>query len=195
MAGGKETPRQRMIGILYLVLLGLIALDVPDSLLDAFKTIGDSLSASKTNVQTGIDNTFTAFEKTKLKEEPQRATEPHDRAKKVAKLADDLNNYVEQLKKKMIDASGGFEPELNDYKGRENIDISPDMMVTRGKAAYDLHKKIDDTRNQLLGLLQDKERDGVNLPLQAKAPEKVSGFPTLTWEEENFGEGMPVGAA
>jgi hypothetical protein len=25
MAGGKETPRQRMIGILYLVLLGLIA--------------------------------------------------------------------------------------------------------------------------------------------------------------------------
>ncbi len=58
MAGGRETPRQRMIGILYLVLLGLIALDVPDSLLDAFKNISDSLSASKTNVQAGIDNTF-----------------------------------------------------------------------------------------------------------------------------------------
>src|SRR6202012_5390145 len=31
--------------------------------------------------------------------------------------------------------------------------------------------------------------------LQAKEPEKVAGFPHLTWEEENFGEGMPVGAA
>jgi hypothetical protein len=56
MAGGRQTPRQRMIGILYLVLLGLIALNVPDSLLDAFKNISDSLALSKQNVQTGIDN-------------------------------------------------------------------------------------------------------------------------------------------
>jgi hypothetical protein len=47
MAGGKETPRQRMIGILYLVLLGLIALNVPDSLLDSFKNITRSLDASR----------------------------------------------------------------------------------------------------------------------------------------------------
>ena len=58
MAGGKETPRQRMIGILYLVLLGLIALDVPENLLDSFKTISDSLTDSKKNVNIGIDNTF-----------------------------------------------------------------------------------------------------------------------------------------
>ena len=50
MAGGKETPRQRMIGILYLVLLGLIALNVPDSLLDAFKNITNSLDQSRVNV-------------------------------------------------------------------------------------------------------------------------------------------------
>ena len=52
MAGGKETPRQRLIGILYLVLLGLIALEVPENLLDSFKNISDSLNASKKNVQT-----------------------------------------------------------------------------------------------------------------------------------------------
>ena len=62
MAGGKETPRQRMIGILYLVLLGLIALDVPDNLLDSFKNIADSLTASKANVTTGINTTIKAFE-------------------------------------------------------------------------------------------------------------------------------------
>ncbi len=83
MAGGKETPRQRMIGILYLVLLGLIALEVPENLLDAFKNIGDSLHASKTNVQTGIDNTFASFEKTKLKDEPERAKVPiYDKAQR-----------------------------------------------------------------------------------------------------------------
>jgi hypothetical protein len=54
MAGGKETPRQRMIGILYLVLLGLIALNVPDSLLDSFKNITRSLDASRVNVTTSL---------------------------------------------------------------------------------------------------------------------------------------------
>ena len=195
MAGGKQTPRQRMMGILYLVLLGLIALEVPESLMEAFKNIGDSLSASGKNVQTGIDNTFTSFENTKLKNEPERAKVPYANAKKASKLADDLNAYVESLKQEMITKAGGFDPNINDFKGRENVDISADMMVTRGKAAYDLHKKIDETRDQLLRLLTDKERQGVELPLQAVAPKKVSGFPSKTWEEANFGEGMPMGAA
>jgi hypothetical protein len=85
MAGGKETPRQRMIGILYLVLLGLIALDVPENLLDSFKTISDSLNASKTNVNTGINNSMAAFEKTKLIQEPERARIPYANAQKAAK--------------------------------------------------------------------------------------------------------------
>ncbi|MGZ3754465.1 MAG: type IX secretion system motor protein PorM/GldM [Mucilaginibacter sp.] len=195
MAGGKQTPRQRMMGILYLVLLGLIALEVPESLMEAFKNIGDSLSASGKNVQTGIDNTFTSFENTKLKNEPERAKVPYAKAKKAKALADDLNAYVESLKQEMITKAGGIDPNINDFKGRENVDISADMMVTRGKAAYDLHKKIDDTRSQLLALLSDKERQGVNLPLEAVAPKKVSGFPHKTWEEANFGEGMPMGAA
>src|ERR1700753_3578262 len=98
MAGGKETPRQRMIGILYLVLLGLIALDVPENLLDSFKNISDSLNASKKNVQTGIGNTFDAFEKTKLVQEPDRAKKPHEDALKAKQLSEKLDAYVESLK-------------------------------------------------------------------------------------------------
>src|SRR6187402_3077185 len=103
MAGGKETPRQRMIGILYLVLLGLIALNVPDSLLDAFKNITDSLDKSRSNVTTGIENTYSAFEQTKLKEQPERAQPIYARAKEASKIADELNVYVEGLKKKLIE--------------------------------------------------------------------------------------------
>jgi len=158
MAGGKQTPRQRMMGILYLVLLGLIALDVPESLLDAFKNIGDSLSASKTNVAKGISNTFEAFEKTKLKEQPERAKPVYEKALKAKKLAEDLTAYVESLKKMLIDAGGGFDEATQDYKGRENIDISVDLMVNRKKNAYELHKKIDETREALMGLLSERAR-------------------------------------
>ncbi len=81
MAGGKETPRQRMIGILYLVLLGLIALNVPDSLLDSFKNITNSLDQSRAKVKTSLDNTYPAFECSKMKEQPEKAAQLLARAK------------------------------------------------------------------------------------------------------------------
>ncbi|MCR8558674.1 gliding motility protein GldM [Mucilaginibacter sp. BJC16-A38] len=195
MAGGKQTPRQRMIGILYLVLLGLIALDVPESLLDAFKNISDSLSASKTNVQSGIDNTFKTFENGKLKEQPERAAPIYARAKKARDLSDALDKYIDSLKKVMVDESGGMDEATGDYSGRESLDESVDLMVDRRKYAFELHKKIDATREGLVNLLDPKDRAGVNLALQANAPLPRRGFPTKNWEEANFGEGIPMGAA
>ena len=43
MAGGKETPRQKMIGMMYLVLTALLALQVNSAILLKFKFLDDSL--------------------------------------------------------------------------------------------------------------------------------------------------------
>lgn len=196
MAGGKQTPRQRMMGILYLVLLGLIALDVPDSLLDAFKHISDSLTASKTNVETGIDQTFKTFEATKLKDQPERAKPIYEKAQKAKQMADDLNTYIETVKKKFIKESGDIDPATGDYSGREDMDVSVRLMIQNKKGdAYILHQKIDETKAGLLGLLSAKEKQGVNLSLDAPAPPHVAGFPDKDWENANFGEGIPMAAA
>jgi gliding motility-associated protein GldM len=194
MAGGKQTPRQRMINILYLVLLGLIALNVPDNLLDAFKKIGDSLSTSNTNVQTGINNTFDAFEKTKLKEQPDRAKPIYDKAKSASKVADDLNTYIESLKKEIVDKSGGFDEKINDYRGRDNMDVTPHVMI-EGEKATELKKKINAAREELINTLDPKDRQGVNLSLSAVDPPERPGVENKDWEHSNFGEGVPVGAA
>jgi gliding motility-associated protein GldM len=194
MAGGKQTPRQRMMGILYLVLLGLIALDVPDSLLDAFKNISDSLSASTKNVQTGVEKTFSTFEQTKLKTDHERALLIYNKAKKAAMFTDDLTAYVENIRKKFIDETGDIDPATNDYKGREDMDASVRIMV-QNKLGYDLKKKIEDTKEKLLALLSDKEKEGVNLSLNTDNPPHRDGFPNKDWAQANFGEGIPVAAA
>ncbi|MCB9224276.1 MAG: GldM family protein [Crocinitomicaceae bacterium] len=46
MAGGKETPRQKMIGMMYLVLTALLALNVSKQIIAAFVTLNDKLDAS-----------------------------------------------------------------------------------------------------------------------------------------------------
>ena len=48
MAGGKETPRQKMIGMMYLVLTALLALQVNSAILLKFKFIDDSLDRTST---------------------------------------------------------------------------------------------------------------------------------------------------
>lgn len=187
MAGGKETPRQRMIGILYLVLLGLIALNVPDSLLDAFRNITNSLDQSRTNVTTSLQSTYSAFEATKLKEQPEKANQLLTKAKDASKAADELNGYIEELKTELIKRGGGINAETNDVDARESLDISPEVMINAKKANV-LKGKIESTRARLLQLL-GKDSVGVNFSLNAIGPKKK------TWQQAYFGDGIPLGAA
>ncbi len=194
MAGGKQTPRQRMIGILYLVLLGLIALNVPDSLLDAFKNIKDSLDKSTDNVKKGLATTYTTFKATKLKDEPERAKKALEKAQRASDIAKKLDDYVQALRDQLVAEGGGVNPSINDVNARDNLDISPRIMIT-GKKGEELRQKIDDTRVQLLALLSPKEKEGINFSLNAVAPEQTAGSgPKKTWEEAYFGDGIPLGA-
>src|ERR1700722_16494955 len=104
MAGGKQTPRQRMIGILYLVLLGLIALNVPDNLLDAFRKIQISLNTSSKNAGKDIDETYDAFRNSTLKDQPERAQPIYDTAQIASKTAKSLEDYVQHVQDQLMKA-------------------------------------------------------------------------------------------
>jgi len=171
MAGGKQTPRQRMMGILYLVLLGLVALSVPDSLMDAFKNIKNSLKTSTDNVQKGIQTTFTTFEATKLKEQHDRAAPILKRAQEARDVAESLNTYVQQLTDKLVADGGGIDPSTGDVDKRENLDVSPHVMID-GKKGEELKRKINETRAKLFNLLNDNEKKGVNFSLNTEAPKQ-----------------------
>jgi gliding motility-associated protein GldM len=193
MAGGKETPRQRLIGILYLVLLGLVALNVPEGLLDSFKNITRSLDASRVNVTSSLNTTYSAFEATKLKEQPERAAKLLAQAKEVTAASEALNTYVEELKKELIAKGGGYNPDLDDVSARESLDISSEVMINAKKATV-LKEKINATKAKLLSLL-GKDSAGVNFSLNANNLPSHPGFASKTWEHSYFGEGIPLGAA
>jgi gliding motility-associated protein GldM len=193
MAGGKQTPRQRMIGILYLVLLGLIALNVPDSLLDAFKHITDSLDTSTNNVTNGVQSTYAAFEKTTLVQQHDRALPIYNRAKNASKVANALYDYVQKLRDTLMAEGGGINQSTGDVDARDNLDISPREMITN-KKGEELKRRILETKDRLLGFLKDaKERQGVNFSLNAVDPPPMAGL-HKNWEEAYFGDGIPLGA-
>jgi hypothetical protein len=63
MAGGKETPRQKMIGMMYLVLTALLALNVSKQIVAAFVTLNDKLDASATIINNKNEDTHAEFDK------------------------------------------------------------------------------------------------------------------------------------
>jgi gliding motility-associated protein GldM len=193
MAGGKETPRQKMIGILYLVLLGLVALNVSDSILVAFKNLTDSLNASTQNVQMGVDGTYASFEATKLKDEPERARPIYEKAKKASSYTNELSTYVEGLQKLFESEGGGYNESTGDLSKRDNLDI-PSRLMINDKRGAELKKKINDTRQKLITLMDEKDRKNVSFSLEAKDPPRRAGV-QKSWEELNFGDGIPLTAA
>lgn len=62
MAGGKETPRQKMIGMMYLVLTALLALNVSKEIIRAFVTINDKLDASGEIIKQTSGATYDLFQ-------------------------------------------------------------------------------------------------------------------------------------
>jgi hypothetical protein len=51
MAGGQETPRQKMIGMMYLVLTALLALQVSNAVLEKFAIIYETLEELAVDTQ------------------------------------------------------------------------------------------------------------------------------------------------
>ena len=61
MGGGKETPRQKMIGLMYLVLMALLAMNVSKEIINAFVTLNNKLESSIEQVESfnvGLDAEF-----------------------------------------------------------------------------------------------------------------------------------------
>lgn len=193
MAYGRETPRQRMINILYLVLLALLALNVPDSILDAFKNINNSLETSKSNVNNSVDQLFSAFENSKLKEEPERAKPIYEKAKNAQSIIGELDTYINQIKEEFVKQGGGYNEKTGDLTMRENEDIAPNLMIN-GKKGAELKEKINSTRQRLMELLSPEEQANVSFSLEANDPERPRGG-KRTWEDVNFGSGTPLTAA
>ena len=99
MAGGKETPRQKMIGMMYLVLTALLALNVSKAILDAFVAIEENIQISNLNEYGRGEE-----KRSDLKEVAEDKTAPdiQKKAKKLLEVVDKIDKMTaEQIK--MID--------------------------------------------------------------------------------------------
>jgi hypothetical protein len=97
MAGYKETPRQKMIGMMYLVYTALLAMNVSKDILDAFDTVNTGVQTTNITLSQQIGQKYAAFEEQYGLDE-EKVGPYWEQAQALRDEADELINYVEALK-------------------------------------------------------------------------------------------------
>ncbi|MEQ9186199.1 MAG: gliding motility protein GldM [Cryomorphaceae bacterium] len=204
MAGGKETPRQKMIGMMYLVLTALLAMNVSKDILDAFVIINEGLEVTNANFMAKNEFTYNQFEKAKAND-PAKVAEFYNKAMRAKGLTEEVYLHIQELKKYLIATTSGKSSieeveadslfELKNVDSKDNYDI-PTLHLIGGDpanprdgewSATELKSKIDNFKQELLYLFEDEtERNALSLGLNTDGEFKDASGVKETWISANF---------
>jgi gliding motility-associated protein GldM len=183
MALPKE-PRQKMINMMYLVLTAMLALNVSAEILNAFRTVNQSLANANTIIELKNQGLFGSFERKAA--DPKTAEKAkiwQAKALQAKGYADNLYNYIESLKTDLMVGAGQKQPG-GEYK-EDNID-APTRLLVEGNKGKDLYQKLEAYRSNLLGIDNSiKKEYEKTLPIDLSTP-KSPNQGNRTWEAAYF---------
>ncbi|CCH55653.1 gliding motility-associated protein GldM [Fibrisoma limi BUZ 3] len=197
MAGAKETPRQKMIGMMYLVLTAMLALQVSSALLEKFILLNNSLEQSTGAANKVNQNTFASIQQTVEKSGNRAADLAVVRqAEEVRKMTATIVADLDALKERIITEAGGGLDESGNIKNPSEEEGVAGIMVgpNRNGEAYKLKQQLDQYIQNLSKYTPTKygslALDGKEDPIAVRSPEQRR----KDFAELNFAQ-TPVPAA
>lgn len=194
ISNNPNSPRQRMINLMYLVFIAMMALNVSSEVLDGFELVEGSL---RTSIDTSsrrnqiVANEMEAY----YQENPVKVGEWALKARMVKKSSDSLYSYIQDLKVRIVQAADGKEGDINNIDHKDDLEAASFIMLSpiNGEGQR-LRKAIDNYRVWMGGFIEDSLRTSVLEANLSTTPPYKAGMNNRSWEEAFF-ENMPVAAA
>ncbi|MDX1284638.1 MAG: gliding motility protein GldM, partial [Draconibacterium sp.] len=202
-----ETPRQKMINMMYIVLTAMLALNVAAEVLEAFRVVDASLLQTLKAVDMQNAQIYTSFDRA-YAENPTKVQEWKDKSDEVRNQTNEIYSYIWQLKEELVRYSGSklvdeenplseddysFETEAGETLeiGKEDDLNAPSELMITQKRADDLKAKIEQYRETLLGMLSEDDvelKEAIQNELNTSDPPVniQEGGEARTWEIEHF---------
>lgn len=181
-----KEPRQKMINMMYLVLTAMLALNVSAEILNAFKTVNDSLEKTNTVVNNSTNTIITSFqEKMTDPTTAEKARLWYPKAEQVVTQSKTISDYIEGLKNQIL-KNADFNPAEGDssYK-MDNLDIATRLMVDQG-AGKTLLKNLTEYKANILKIDPEINAEFANnLPINLNMP-VTQNKGNNTWEAAYF---------
>jgi gliding motility-associated protein GldM len=151
-------PRQKMINVMYLVLTAILALNVSNEVINAFKVVNNSLITSNDNITASNNTLYKSLEeKLNKPESAEKARIWEPKAMKAKQYSADMMTYIDSLKTalyKAADLRMKWDSKLNDsvqdYRA-DNLDASTRLFETNGKGP-ELKERLDKYKEDMLSI-------------------------------------------
>lgn len=185
-----NSPRQKMINLMYLVFIAMLALNVSVEVLDGFGVVDERLGDSSQTMQQRnnlLMEELTAFHAAN----PEKAGEWYEKGLQVRSLSDSLTQNIRDLKQQMVRQADGKRGDVSHIRHKDDLEAASVVMLSpiRGEGRR-LRSNIDSFRDQLMAWVEDPSRSALiarNLSTEARSGGK-------SWEASLF-EQMPLAAA
>jgi len=212
MAGYKETPRQKMIAMMYLVLTALLALNVSKQILDAFLVVNESMETTNEIVSKKVGAIYQQFAQQDMLNH-EKAGENFEKAKLAREYSEEMLDYLEYVKFSAVRVSerrdsleilekyytvtqvpdplnsqrskNKFTLDLGEVPTKDKYDQTTNYFINRGHAT-DLREKIDAYRLKMEELIPEEYRNRVNIGLHTDEEYSDADGKSQTWEMHHF---------
>jgi len=164
MAGGKESPRQKMIGMMYLVLTALLALQVSNAVLEKFALINDSLEMLSDQTDKKNDAQNKAIQAAVTPQAREDVKLAAANAEKVRALTATTITQLKALKKEFLDISGVADPFDERFINDHSSKVAYAMMDPRKTKGKDYEALLNKYATDLTALSMGEKFDKLALP-------------------------------
>lgn len=190
----KVTPRQKMINLMYVLLMAMLAMNVSSDVLNGFSLVDESLSRSTVNATAQNEAMYGNFEQS-MAQNPEKVREWYTRAQSVRAMSDSLYNFAEALKIRIAQEADGKDADYRELENRENLEASTFVMLAPGSGkGQQLYDAITEYRENILAMITDSiQRQIINDNFKTDVPRKNISL-MKNWQEYHF-ENMPAIAA
>jgi len=167
----KETPRQKMIGMMYLFLTAMLALNVSKDILDAFVIVNEGMEKTNTNFSLKNSFTYDAFVVAN-QNDPIKVAPYYRAAMNIKKYSKDLDTYIKKLKAELITRIEGTEKapaaikDMRNFDGKDDRDVPHNFMLGESEdgsqgSARELKNKLIEFKKNLFAELKKSD---ISLP-------------------------------
>ena len=190
----KLSPRQKMINLMYVVLMAMLALNVSSDVLEGFKLVDEGLNRTKVNSATQNEAIYKELEAA-MKQNPEKTRQWYKKAQQVRQMSDSLYSFAENLKWEIVREADGDDADLNDIEGRDNLEAATHVMLAPGIGkGGKLKKAIESYREDITAMINDEaQKNIIKSNLSTDVPKKARLL-GKNWQEYMF-ENTPVVAA
>ena len=186
------SPRQKMINLMYVVLMAMLALNVSNEVLNGFSIVEESLNRTTENAAKENLAIYEDFDQ-QMQANPQKVREWYEKAQRVKLASDSLYNLAAELKQAIAYEADGSDGNPSSIINKEDLEAANQVMLAPGRGRGEsLKQAIDIYRENILKMVADTaQQRRIASDLTTEVPSTGLG---KNWQEYMF-ESMPAAAA